>query len=212
MLAGAGHRVVAWNKEGLAGAEFAVVDLAGDGLRAEGSAVGFQPVPYRLEYMLVAGRGFVTDSIVVVVSGDGWGRQLQLARAGDGTWSVKAGQRGSVELPDVGGDMGVLAGARDVDLGLSPLFNTMPVLRHRLYDGGGPEDFLMAWISVPALSVHPSPQRYTYLRTGALGERVVRFEATGEGDEFAADVVFDTDGLVIDYPGIATRFRAKQEG
>ena len=68
----------------------------------------------------------------------------------------------------------------------------------------------MAWISVPDLSLHPSPQRYTHLETQSAGERVVRFEATGEGDDFVADVVFDADGLVIDYPGIATRFRGGQ--
>jgi uncharacterized protein len=207
---GAGHRVVAWNKDGMAGAEFAVVDFCGDGLRAEGSAIGFEPVPYRLEYKLVAESRLVTGSVVVVVRGDGWGRQLDLVRAGDGTWSARVEQRGTVDLADAGGDVAALAGALDVDLGLSPLFNTMPVLRHRLHDGGGPADFLMAWISVPALSLHPSPQRYTHLERRSAGERVVRFEATGEGEAFVADVVFDADGLVIDYPGLAARFRGGQ--
>ena len=107
---GAGHRVVAWSKDGMTGAEFAVVDLAGGGLRAEGSAIGFEPVPYRLEYKLQAGSGLVTDSVVVVVCGDGWGRQLDLRRAGDGTWSAKAEQRGAVELAEAGGDVAALAG------------------------------------------------------------------------------------------------------
>lgn len=39
-------------------------------------------------------------------------------------------------------------------------------------------------------------------------ERLIRFEAVGDGEDFVADVVFDADGLVLDYPGIATRIRA----
>lgn len=201
------HRIVAWNKHGMIGAEFALIDFAADRLRAEGFAIGFEPEPYRLEYKLQTASQFVTSRVVVVVSGDGWGRKLDLHRAEDGAWSREVGQRGTVDLPDAGGDVLPLAGALDVDLGLSPLFNTMPVLRHGLHDAAGSADFLMAWISVPALSLHPSPQRYTHLRTRSADEHVVRFEATGEGDDFAADLEFDADGLVIDYPGIATRFR-----
>jgi hypothetical protein len=203
-----GHRIAAWNKHGMIGAEFALVDFVADGLRAEGFAIGFEPEPYRLEYKLQTTSQFVTTSVVVVACGDGWQRQLDLHRADDGTWSAKVEQHGTVQLPDAGGDILPLAGALDVDLGLSPLTNTMPVLRHRLHDTGGPADFLMAWISVPDLSLHPSPQRYTHLQTRSADEHVVRFEATGEDDDFVADVVFDADGLVVDYPGIATRFHS----
>jgi hypothetical protein len=99
--------------------------------------------------------------------------------------------------------------AVDPDLGLSPLFNTMPVLRHRIHEGGRSEDFLMVWISVPDLSLHPSAQRYTHIEARAADERVIRFEAIGEGDDFRAEVIFDSDGLVVDYPGIARRIRAR---
>jgi hypothetical protein len=83
----------------------------------------------------------------------------------------------------------------------------MPVLRHRLHEGGGADDFLMVWISVPDLSIHPSPQRYTFRERLADGNQLVRFQSFGEGVDFAADVVFDPQGLVVDYPGIATRIR-----
>lgn len=65
----------------------------------------------------------------------------------------------------------------------------------------------MAWISVPDLSVHPSPQRYIHRGRRAVDERLVRFEATGSGADFVADIVFDSEGLVVDYPGIGTRVR-----
>ena len=62
----------------------------------------------------------------------------------------------------------------------------------------------MAWVSVPDLSVHRSPQRYTFLRGLDDGRSVVRFESVAS-DGFKADITYDTDGLVVDYPGIATR-------
>jgi len=201
---------VAWTKDGNLGAEFALADFGPDDLRADGFAIGFEPEPYRLEYKLQTTSRFVTSRVVVVAHGDGWVRQLDLHRASDGRWGAKVQQQGTAALPDAGGDTPSLAGAGDVDLGLSPLFNTMPVLRHGLHDAGGPVDFLMAWISVPDLSVHPSPQRYTHLETRSADERVVRFDATG--DDFTADVLFDADGFVIDYPGIATRFRGGDKG
>jgi hypothetical protein len=78
----------------------------------------------------------------------------------------------------------------------------MPVLRHRLHHGGGPVDFLMAWVSVPDLAVHPSRQRYTFLRRED-DARVVRYES--RGGDFMSDLRFDDDGLVIDYPKLARR-------
>ena len=71
-------------------------------------------------------------------------------------------------------------GSGGLDLGLSPLTNSMPVLRHGLLEGGE-RDFLMAWVSVPDLAVHADPQRYTFVRATAGGRRLVRFrpERTG---------------------------------
>jgi hypothetical protein len=98
--------------------------------------------------------------------------------------------------------MAPLNAALDCDLGLSPTTNSMPVLRHKLLAGGGPIDFLMAWVSVPDLSVRASAQRYTFVRVES-GTVVVRYESTDSG--FTADLTFDQDGLVIDYPGIGRR-------
>jgi len=214
-------RAIAWVKE--RGAEFAEVDLAGVGLRATGVAVGGDPVPYRLEYELDCGDFFITRRLSVRAWGAGWGRRLELARDLAGEWSVDADADGEAELlglpgvpgsPPPGGDPAGFAAALDCDLGLSPLTNTMPVLRHGLLDGGGPVEFLMAWVSVPWLAVTPSVQLYTHLRRGTAGElgvtpaadegwaggtlSLIRFQS---GD-FSEDVAFDPQGLVIDYPDI----------
>ena len=89
-----------------------------------------------------------------------------------------------------------LAGADFFDLGWSPLFNSLPVIRDRLLGGGPPRDYLMRWVDVPSLQVSMSAQRYE-----PLGDGVVRFRA---GD-FASDITFDPQGFVVSYPGIGTR-------
>jgi uncharacterized protein len=82
------------------------------------------------------------------------------------------------------------------DLGFSPLFNSLPVIRDRLLDAGGPRDYLMRWVDVPSLEVRASEQRYE-----PLGNGVVRFRA---GD-FDADIAFEAAGFVTSYPGIGAR-------
>jgi hypothetical protein len=196
---------ITWVKP--AGAEYASVD-AGDGwLRASGVAVGAEPLPYHLDYSLTCDGSYVTGLLEVHVSGEGWSRHLRLRRtasagaAGDGTWQVAVEALGDVSLPPPGGDPAALAGALDCDLGLSPLTNTMPVLRHKLLGGGDAVDFLMAWVSVPDLSVDANAQRYTFVRQSADGGAVINYSS----GSFTADITFDADGLVVDYPGIATR-------
>lgn len=91
-----------------------------------------------------------------------------------------------------------LDGADFFDLGFSPLFNSLPVLRDGLLVAGPPRDYLMRWVDVPSLSVHASEQRYE-----PLGDGVVRFSA----DDFHADIVLDDAGFVVSYPGIGNRAR-----
>jgi hypothetical protein len=89
-----------------------------------------------------------------------------------------------------------LDGADFFDLGWSPLFNSLPVLRDGLLQAGPPRDYLMRWVDVPSLEVSASEQRYE-----PLGNGMVRFHA---GD-FVAEITFDTAGFVTSYPGIGAR-------
>jgi uncharacterized protein len=82
------------------------------------------------------------------------------------------------------------------DLGNSPLFNSLPVLRDGLLEGGATRDYVMRWVSVPELEV--SEQRQSY---EPLPDHVVRFRS----DDFVADIRFGDDGLVDHYPGLAER-------
>jgi hypothetical protein len=195
-------RTVVWRKDDPDGAELAELELAADRLSAVGVAIGSDPEPYRLDYTLETTAGFVTTRVTVATRGAGWSRSLDLRRGADGDWRVAVTAEGSIELPEPGGDPSVFAGALDPDLALSPLFNTMPVLRHGLHLRPGSYDLRMIWISVPDLALHVSPQRYTNVDGDA---RRVRFESLDPDDDFIAEITFDEEGIVIDYPGIARR-------
>jgi uncharacterized protein len=207
-------RAVTWIKE--RGAEFAEVSLGESYLRAAGVAVGAAPVPYRLDYELDCGDSFVTHRLYVRVEGAGWSRALLLARDPQGVWSAEASAEGRADLPAPGGDPAAFAAALDCDLGECPVTNTMPVLRHGLLRGGPPRDFVMAWVGVPDLSVRASAQRYTFVGPPGAGAAPAE-PAPGGGDisgltliryesgDFAADVTFDAEGLVVDYPGLGRR-------
>src|SRR5436190_7469691 len=195
-------RAVAWVKDRPFGVEFAEVTLTRRRLTARGVALGTVPVPYRPDYALETRAGFVTSRLWVSTRAQGWLRVLDLRREASGIWSAAVVAEGETPLPPPGGEDARLAGALDCDLGFSPLTNSLPVLRHQLLGGGGPVDLRVAWISVPDLAIYPDGQRYTYLQAGR-GRHIVRYEAID--GTFAADIVFDQDGIVIDYPGIARR-------
>jgi hypothetical protein len=59
---------------------------------------------------------------------------LELRRSeGDG-WAIDAEEVGAPDLPASGGDPVRWPGPRDCDLGLSPVTNLMPTLRHGVKD------------------------------------------------------------------------------
>lgn len=200
-------RLVIWSGLDAWRTEVADVHLTPDGLAASGTQVGVEPVPYRLDYRLETHERFVTRRLEVAALGDGWTRRIDLHHDGRGRWRCDAHSEGTP--PDhpvgaAGGDVEVLRGALDCDLGLSPLTNLMPVRRHALHQRPGAVDLPMAWVSVPDLGVLPSRQRYEHVRRDERGA-VVRYRDLGSHRGFEAKLVLDADGLVLLYPGLARR-------
>lgn len=185
------HLVWTWDVPPGEGYSTAWVERAGRRLTARGRAVGLVPEPYWVTYALETGEDFVTARLGVTVDTGRATRTVDL-RNDAGRWSVDGAHR-----PD-------LDGALDCDLGLCPLTNTMPVLRHDLHrrPDAGPHRFLMAWVSVPDLAVSANRQTYTPLAPAAGGGGGARVRyASGD---FHSDIEFDEQGLVLDYPGLAT--------
>ncbi|WP_340374590.1 putative glycolipid-binding domain-containing protein [Streptomyces sp. SS7] len=181
-------RVLTWTVAASGGYETAWTET-GDGLlRARGRAVGTLPEPYWVSYDLDTDGGYVTRRLRVTVETAERTRSLDLRHDGRGGWTADG-----EPLPG-------FQDAVDCDLGLCPLTNTPPVLRHGLHRTPGEHRLLTAWVSVPALTVRPSWQTYTHLGPGDRGTRVRFVSGT-----FRADIEFDADGFVTAYPGLAER-------
>jgi len=152
--------------------EVAFVELAGGRLIGRGSQLG---PAYRLTYELETDSVFITERFFGECETSEGSKRVELRRG--------------VELVD---------NTLDVDLGFSPLFNSLPVLRDRLLDGGSPREYTMAFVTVPDLEVAPEQQEYI-----PIGPGIVRYSS----GTFVADIEFDGDGFVVDYPGLARRLR-----
>jgi uncharacterized protein len=189
--------------------EAANVELQDGTLRAAGTQLAIDPLPYRLDYRLDAsGEGYVTRSLRIAAAGERWERRLHLERDPGGSWTVEIGSEGKLDLSRPGGETAGLGEALDCDLGFSPLTNTMPVLRHGLHRQPGRVDLVMAWISVPDLGVHASHQRYEHLSADGAGA-IVKYASVEHGREtFTANLELDRAGLVRHYPGLARRVTA----
>jgi uncharacterized protein len=198
------RRLLLWTGADSWRAEVATVDLTDRGVSAFGTQLGADPAPYRLDYRLDASEGFITRSLHVEVSGEGWSRSLGLLHDGEGGWRCEGEQEGNPPLPPPGGDVEAVRGALDCDLALSPLTNLMPVRRYTLHQRSGRVDLLMAWVSVPDLGLQPSRQRYEHIRRDGDGG-IVRFVDLGLHPGFVSELVMDRDGLVLDYPDLARR-------
>jgi hypothetical protein len=195
------HVLLGWRGVSPPRVEAAAVMLREGSLDAHGTSL---TAAYRLGYRLETGAGWVTRRLDVRVEGDGWWRTLALRRDEAGRWSAdREGDGGGGAPPP----LPALDGALDCDLGLCPLTNTMPILRHDLVGSAqrgrvDAEDLLMAWVSVPDLAVSASRQRYRAAdAVEEGGGALVHFESEG----FSTTLEVDGDGLVLNYPGLARR-------
>lgn len=200
-------RALFWRRLDTAGAEQATVS-DGVGLRAKGTMVAATPIPYTCRYELYTDDSWASVRCEVTAEGAGFLRSVRLERAA-GRWRVTATEQGNLAAvmlaagharPDQPGceDPGKLHAALDVDLGHSPLTNTLPIRRLGLLDG--PEGIRhtvdVAWILVPSLEVIDSSQTYQL-----ASDHRLRFTS----GSFAADIVVDEQGYVTRYPGLAER-------
>jgi len=196
-----------WQRVDVPGADHALIDDR-RGLYARGVAIAADPIPYTCRYEVVTDESWATTRVEVAAEGAGWLRTARLERAA-GRWRVTTAEQGDLDAalaaagrPRAGlpgtEEPERLADAVDVDLGGSPLFNTLVVRRlaRAAADVGSERKITVAWVLLPSLEVIPTEQVYT-----ALGPDKVRFFSEG----FTADVELDPDGYVTHYPGLADR-------
>jgi len=114
------------------------------------------------------------------------GSVFELFSDGAGNWSDDRAE----PLPD-------LRGCIDIDISASPLTNSLPLWRcDWIIDQ--PQRFVMAWIDVDTMSVQRDEQIYTRLDDS-------HFHYRASDGSFERVITVDTDGLVVDYPGLFAR-------
>jgi hypothetical protein len=89
----------------------------------------------------------------------------------------------------------MFGGALDVDVVLSPLFNTLPIRRFGLAHATEDVQVPVVYVRVPDLLVQEAILTYS---SGADGIHVL-------SPVSSATVTVDDDGFVLDYPGLAER-------
>jgi uncharacterized protein len=103
-----------------------------------------------------------------------------------------------LDLEVVGGSRVTVAleGADFFDVFASPFFNSLPVVRDELLDGGEARTYVMRFVRIPALEIVRSEQRYE-----PLGGRAVQYSS----GSFTARIEFDEDAFVTVYEGFLER-------
>ncbi|MFY1688563.1 putative glycolipid-binding domain-containing protein [Plantactinospora sp. WMMB782] len=196
-----------WSRTDVPGADHAFA-AERRGLAARGTALAVDPIAFTCRYEVHTDERWAAERLEVSCEGAGWLRTLRLERAA-GRWRASTAEQGDLDAAlAAAGRPGAglpgteeperLAQAVDIDLGGSPLFNTLPVRRLGLRDAapGTSHRIVAVWVLVPSLQVLPVEQTYTVLEGGG-----VRFASEG----FSADLTLDADGYVVHYPGLADR-------
>ena len=179
----------------------ALIEIGESGLKAEGTSV---TVGYATAWSLDATDAWCTLTVDISAHGAGWMRSLALTRDQNNHWAAVTQMQGDAGLPPAGlAEPGSIDGALDCDIGLCPVTNTMPIRRLRLLTGNVPETpLVMAWIEIPSLRVIRSDQVYASSTPG-----LVRYRGAGGDDQ--VELTVDSDGIVIGYPGLATRLATR---
>ncbi len=151
--------------------------IADHGWRMTGTVVVALPEgAAEVRYALEIDDGWRSRRLDVEIAG---ARAARMIAVGDGAgaWTVD------------GADASDLRGCIDVDLGVSPATNTLPIRRSHPAVGETIST-RVAWVRFPELTVQPDHQTYE-----RAGDRTWVFRS----DDFRAELDVDDEGLVVRY-------------
>ena len=181
------QHVLRWASVEGHGTEYLNVEIDAGGTLAQGVVVGERGgQPYGLVYTVRLDADWRTREVEIARPAEG--QVLSVQADGKGHWrDVRTGQ----QLPQ-------LDGCIDVDIAATPFTNTLPIRRCE-WTCGQSRAFDMAYVSVPDLVMSKVRQRYTCI------EETRKFLYENVPNNFQAELVVDTEGLVVDYPNLFLR-------
>jgi len=176
------EQVILWRRLASPGAEYCKIRHEGGNWCLDGTVVlALEDMPLRARYRITCDRAWDTRSASIQLAVGSKIEVLELTVDGEQRWR------------SAGHELVALRGCRDIDLGITPATNTLPIRRLGLVIGQT-EHVRAAWVRFPGLEVTPLPQRYT--RTA---QNTYRYESNN--GRFVAEIEVDGHGLVCDYPG-----------
>ncbi|MEO3828876.1 putative glycolipid-binding domain-containing protein [Actinomadura sp. B10D3] len=181
--------VASWRHEGAReGFEVAFFSADSRGARVEGTTAATEDgTSWIVDYAIQLDASWLTRSGRITGRSGGSTTVTVIEADGAGNWQVDG-----IEAPH-------LQGCLDLDLEASAMTNTFPVHRLR-FPGERPVAAPAAYVRAVGLDVERLEQ--TYSRSS---ER--EYDYAAPVFDFACRLVYDRHGLIVDYPGIATRVR-----
>ena len=184
-------QMAAWrHRDARVGFEVAFFARIADGLRVDGHTAAVEEgEPFAVRYEIVLDEGFRTRSATIVGRSATGPAERRVEADGEGGWRIDG-------TPDP-----ALDGCLDLDLEASAMTNAFPVRRMALATGAA-ADAPAAYVRALDLAVERLEQRYLRLDRGDGGERHLY---SAPAFDVTCELVYATDGLVVDYPGLAAR-------
>jgi hypothetical protein len=167
------------------------VQVSGKRIKAYGRVVAAAAAghpAFSASYDLVTDEAGATKRLSLTVTMAERERQLSIARDEENMWLVQehSGQT----------SRSAYDGALDVDVVFSPFFNALPIRRTGVLPGSGKSVSLpIVYVRVPDLAVDVATIGYAATDTGIKLNSPVA----------DTSVTVDSDGFILDYPGLATR-------
>jgi uncharacterized protein len=177
-----------WNRHDLPSLEHGRLYRHHDGFTLTGMVVAdLEGRQLHCSYEVGTTSSWQTRKVKIELSSGTEEQSLHLERDDDGRW-----WNGDSELT-------AFAGMNDIDLGITPSTNTLPIQRLGLKPGES-ASMTAVWIQFPSLTIAPLAQQYT--RTG---EYAYRYESNDGA--YQADLEVDEHGLVTRYADVWSRAR-----
>jgi uncharacterized protein len=197
-------RTLLWQRIYSPGSEWCVVERESNGWRLHGIVLTeVATAPVLVQYTVGLATDWSTRLVEIAMrsGAEAKPRRLKLTVAPDQRWQIEREPVPEPAMPV--DDLLALHGLIDVDLGFSPVTNTLPIRRLKPAIGETVA-VTAAWVRFPELTVEPLPQRYI-----RLAERRYRYESAGGA--FVAEIEVDDLGLVTTYEGGWRRIAASPD-